>query len=199
EGDRRALRLDDRDGLLGLLDDRDLVVAQAQAGLVVGAAGLLVVVGLDALVQRHGAVADLDLQGQHLFAALLELRQDAFDLFLAQLAEQLFQLFLGVLQLFEGLVLLVAGALFVVLFQFLDGLLLVLDGLFDLLASRQGLLRRLRGLRGLRTATAAALAVAGLALAALTALAALAFAGLAFAAHAAALAFARLGVARAVA
>src|SRR5262249_2754310 len=94
---------------------------------------------LDGPIESHGLLVDFGLHLQHALATQLQCRQEPFLLLLAELPQYFLQLFLGLLQFFNGLVLLGAGFFLLVLGDLLFGLLLVLIGFVHLLLARSPL------------------------------------------------------------
>src|SRR5262249_4013547 len=139
------------------------VVAELERVLLILALGLLVLVGQDLAVYLLGALFHRDLHGQHLLAAGLEGGQQTLQLLLADLAEQFFQLLLGLLEFVEGLVLVAGGVVALVVLDLLAGLVLVGDGVADALLGLVGVVGVLVPAALLVVLLLVALLVAGLA------------------------------------
>src|SRR5262249_20996210 len=87
------------------------------------------------LVEAFGAVIDGNLHAQHLLATVLKGRQEPFQLLLAKLAEELFELLLGLVEFVDRFALVVAGVVLVALLDIVLRLFLVSLGILDLLAA----------------------------------------------------------------
>jgi len=109
----------------------------------------LLVLGLgDLLGDADGAVLHVDLHGQHLLATGLEIGEQPVQLLLAQLAQEVFQLLLGVLEFLNRVVLVLLARLLVVLVDVVLGPLLVVASFLDAFLGLGGIVLRPAGRLG---------------------------------------------------
>src|SRR5262245_15151665 len=129
------------------MNDHGFLVLLLLRILEVHGLGLLLRVLLDLDVDRLGGRLHLDLPGEHLVDAGLEVGQDALEFLLAELLEALLQLFARFLELLVGLREIVGGVRPLVRVQGAGRVLFIRDGLAHALSARRLGLRLIR-LRG---------------------------------------------------
>ena len=132
EGDRRALFVQQREGFVDFVDDLRFLATEA------GGFDFVIVraLGLGNLVEPHGAVVDGGLHFEHFAEAGGELRERAFELFFAKLAEDALELGLGLLEFFDRLLLVLGRAFALGFLELLVGFLHLLLRFFQAIWSR---------------------------------------------------------------